>query len=59
VFINWPNTAGEVTHKWGVDFPQMTLNLKATLDSIPEVTKAEKRTIVAHDWGCFYAYLFD
>jgi hypothetical protein len=59
LFINWPNTRGEVTHKWGVDFPYMIESLKLTLDSVPEVSQAEERTFVVHDWGCFYAYLFD
>ena len=59
LFINLPNTAGKVTHKWGVDFPQITENIKYTIDNIEGFSKIQKKMLVAHDWGCFYGYLVD
>lgn len=32
--------------------------LKATFEEVG-VPKFQKKIIVAHDWGCFYTYLFD
>lgn len=43
--------------KWGRDFPEIIEDLKLTLDSLNIAGK--KKLLVAHDWGCFYGYLFD
>jgi hypothetical protein len=32
--------------------------LRATFDLV-NLEKYEKRVVVAHDWGCYYFYLFD
>ena len=34
LFINFPNTDGNETHKWGIDFPEMADNIKYTIDNI-------------------------
>lgn len=57
VFINFPNTNGNIDKKWGSDFPEIVADLKLTFDSLD--IKNKKKLLVGHDWGCFYSYLFD
>lgn len=57
--ISYPNFSGmSLESKWGYDFPVIAEALRKTIDDIPEIKEKEK-IVVAHDWGCFYAYLFD
>lgn len=59
LFINFPNTSKtQEDIKWGQDFPVIVQRMKATFDAIG-LSKFEKKVVMAHDWGCFYAYLFD
>lgn len=57
LFLNFPNTNGKVDHKWGKDFPEIIADLKFTFDSLNIGSK--QKVLVAHDWGCFYGYMFD
>lgn len=57
LFINFPNTNGKVDNKWGQDFPEMIEDIKFTIDSLNAASK--NKLLVAHDWGCFYGYMFD
>lgn len=56
LFINLPNTNGKITHPWGKDFPELIEDIKFTIDG---VAADKKKVLVAHDWGCFYGYMFD
>ena len=64
--ISYPNFATlKQESKWGYDFPEITEALKRTLDKI-DLTPNESNTVIlkeklliAHDWGCFYGYIFD
>ncbi len=59
LFINFPNTSKTQEEiKWGQDFPVIVQRMRATFDAI-NLSKYEKRIAVAHDWGCFYFYLYD
>lgn len=44
-------------NKWGKDFPDVIDDLKFTFDSLNIDSK--QKVLVAHDWGCFYGYMFD
>lgn len=57
LFINFPNTNGNVDLKWGKDFPEIVDDLKLVIGSL-NVTKKNK-ILVGHDWGCVYGYMFD
>ena len=59
LFVNFPNTGDKMTHKWGVDFPQLVQSIKFTFESIEGLEKIQRKILVAHDWGYFYGYLFD
>lgn len=66
VNVSYPNFATlKKEAKWGYDFPEIADALKRTIDRI-DLTPNEHKTvilkekiIVAHDWGCVYAYCFD
>ena len=59
MFINFPNTTKTQPEiKYGEDFPVIVDRLKATFDCLKD-QKFDKKVLVAHDWGCFYGYLYD
>ena len=59
LFVNFPNTSkSQEELKWGQDFPVIAQRMKRTFEKIG-LDKYEKKVVVAHDWGCFYFYLFD
>ena len=59
LFINFPNTSkSQEELKWGQDFPVIVQRMKRTFEKIG-LEKYQKKVVVAHDWGCFYFYLFD
>lgn len=59
LFINLPNSTKTQEYlKWGQDFPVIADRIKATLDEVG-LQRFDKKMIVAHDWGCVYAYHFD
>lgn len=53
--MNMPNH-GKEKIAWGQDFPTIGARIKATIDSVSDVSR---RILVAHDWGCVYGYYLD
>lgn len=59
LYINFPNTSKTQDQiKWGQDFPMIVQRMKATFDEVG-LSKFDKKVVMAHDWGCFYTYLYD
>lgn len=58
VLIDLPNTKGKVEANWGSDFNQIVADLFITL-SWAQRDRKDRTILVAHDWGCFYGYMFD
>jgi pimeloyl-ACP methyl ester carboxylesterase len=56
--LSYPNYDESIKIKWGMDFPDIVINIKHTLDSIQQINEKELVFIV-HDWGCFFTFLFD
>jgi len=52
-----PNFDGDITHPWGMDFDEMTEEVRKLI--MEKVPRNEKVNLIIHDWGSLIGCLFE
>lgn len=56
VTTDLPGFGGEDTSKWGHSFDDIVTRLEKTIEAVGD---GKPVFLVAHDWGCFYAFMLE